>query len=82
MAGEDGYDLIRNVRKLAADRGGTLPALAVTAFGEEGDRRKALAAGFQAHVAKPVSPASLVLHVARLAGRSGVAASPGPTPGS
>ena len=48
MAGEDGYDLIRNVRKLPADRGGTLPALAVTAFGEEGDRRKALAAGFQA----------------------------------
>jgi CheY-like chemotaxis protein len=50
--------------------------LAVTAFGEEGDRRKALAAGFQAHVAKPVAPASLVLHVARLAGRTGAAPAP------
>jgi CheY-like chemotaxis protein len=73
MAGEDGYDLIRNVRKMPADRARTLPALAVTAFGEEGDRLKALAAGFQAHMAKPVAPASLVLHVARLAGRTGPA---------
>jgi two-component system CheB/CheR fusion protein len=73
MAGEDGYDLIRNVRKLPAERSRRLPALAVTAFGEEGDRRKALAAGFQAHVAKPVAPAALVLQVARLAGRTGAA---------
>ena len=79
MAGEDGYDLIRNVRKLPAERGRRLPALAVTAFGEEGDRRKALAAGFQAHVAKPVAPAALVLQVARLAGRTGGAVSPGVT---
>jgi CheY-like chemotaxis protein len=82
MAGEDGYDLIRNVRKLPADRARTLPALAVTAFGEEGDRRKALAAGFQAHVAKPVAPALLVLHVARLAGRTGAAVPPESLTGS
>jgi CheY-like chemotaxis protein len=69
MAGEDGYDLIRNVRKLPGEQARSLPALAVTAFGEEGDRRKALTAGFQAHVAKPVAPAALVLQVARLAGR-------------
>jgi two-component system, chemotaxis family, CheB/CheR fusion protein len=81
MAGEDGYDLIRNVRRLPAERGGRLPALAVTAYGEEGDRRKAFAAGFQAHVAKPVSPAELVIEVARLAGRAGaMAPSPPPNP--
>jgi CheY-like chemotaxis protein len=71
MAGEDGYDLIRQVRRLPAHRGRELPALAVTAYGEEGDRLKAIAAGFQAHVAKPVAPRELVIEVARLAGRMG-----------
>jgi len=71
MAGEDGYDLIRQVRMLPAHRGRALPALAVTAYGEEGDRLKAIAAGFQAHVAKPVAPRELVIEVARLAGRTG-----------
>jgi two-component system CheB/CheR fusion protein len=71
MAGEDGYDLIRYVRRLPVERGGRLPALAVTAYGEEGDRLKAIAAGFQAHVAKPVAPRELVIEVARLAGRAG-----------
>jgi CheY-like chemotaxis protein len=75
MAGEDGYDLIRKVRTLPAERGGRLPALAVTAYGEEGDRLKAISAGFQAHVAKPVAPAELVIEVARLAGRAGAGAS-------
>jgi two-component system CheB/CheR fusion protein len=70
MAGEDGYDLIRQVRKLPANRGRELPALAVTAYGEEGDRLKAIAAGFQAHVAKPVAPRQLVIEVGRLAGRT------------
>jgi CheY-like chemotaxis protein len=78
MAGEDGYDLIRYVRKLPAERGGRLPALAVTAYGEEGDRLKAIAAGFQAHVAKPVAPGELVIEVARLAGRTGAMASSRP----
>jgi two-component system CheB/CheR fusion protein len=71
MANEDGYDLIRQVRMLPAHRGRGLPALAVTAYGEEGDRLRALAAGFQAHVAKPVAPRELVIEVARLAGRTG-----------
>jgi two-component system CheB/CheR fusion protein len=71
MAGEDGYDLIRQVRTLPAERIGRLPALAVTAYGEERDRLKAIAAGFQAHVAKPVAPRELVIEVARLAGRTG-----------
>jgi two-component system CheB/CheR fusion protein len=74
MAGEDGYDLIRRVRKLPPERGGRLPALAVTAYGEEHDRLKAVSAGFQAHAAKPVPPAQLVFEVARLAGRAGAMA--------
>jgi CheY-like chemotaxis protein len=71
MAGEDGYDLIRKVRRFPAERGGRLPALAVTAYGEEGDRLKAISAGYQAHVAKPVAPTALVMEVARLADRTG-----------
>jgi CheY-like chemotaxis protein len=39
------------------------------AYGEEGDRLKAISAGFQAHMAKPVAPADLVTEIARLAGR-------------
>jgi two-component system, chemotaxis family, CheB/CheR fusion protein len=68
MPGEDGYDLIRKVRRLPARRGGRLPALALTAYNEEEDRRKAAAAGFQEHVAKPVAPAALVVKIAQLAG--------------
>jgi CheY-like chemotaxis protein len=45
-------------------------ALALTAYDEEEDRRKAAAVGFQEHVAKPVAPAALVIKIARLAGRS------------
>jgi CheY-like chemotaxis protein len=71
MAGEDGYDLIRHVRKLPADRGGKLPAIALTAYSEEANRIKAIRAGFQAHVAKPVAPVELVAEIARLAGRTG-----------
>jgi two-component system CheB/CheR fusion protein len=70
MAGEDGYDLIREVRRLPAAEGGSLPALAVTAYGGESDRLLALSAGFQSHVAKPVAPAELVTEIARLASRA------------
>jgi CheY-like chemotaxis protein len=78
MAIEDGYDLIRKVRSLPAERGGRLPALALTAFGGESDRLKAIAAGFQAHVTKPVAPAELVTEIARLAGRTGPSAASRP----
>jgi two-component system, chemotaxis family, CheB/CheR fusion protein len=69
MSGEDGYELIRQVRMLPLDSGGALPALAVSAHSRESDLRKALAAGFQVHLAKPVAPAQLVDEVARAAGR-------------
>lgn len=66
---EDGYSLIRRVRALAPERGGRTPAIALTTYAREEDRRKALAAGFEVHVPKPVDPAELVEVVARVTGR-------------
>jgi CheY-like chemotaxis protein len=69
MREEDGYDLIRSVRALDAERGGRIPALALTAYTRIEDRESALAAGFQQHAAKPIEPAELAAAVATLAGR-------------
>jgi len=69
MPGEDGYSLIGKVRKLPGDKGGNTPAAAVTAYARDEDRNRALAAGFQMHIAKPVSSGQLVTMIARLAGR-------------
>jgi signal transduction histidine kinase/ActR/RegA family two-component response regulator len=66
MPGEDGYELLRKVRSLAAERGTQVTALAVTAHAKPNDRERALAAGFQAHVAKPVDPTELIRIVADL----------------
>jgi two-component system, chemotaxis family, CheB/CheR fusion protein len=71
MPGDDGYELIRQVRMLPPHAGGTLPALAVSAYARESDLRKALAAGFRVHLAKPVAARELVNEVARAAGRVG-----------
>jgi signal transduction histidine kinase len=71
MPEEDGYSLIRAIRALPADRGGTTPAAAVTALARPEDRRRALMAGFQTHVSKPVDMTELVAVVASLAGRTG-----------
>ncbi|HZP37337.1 MAG TPA: ATP-binding protein [Methylomirabilota bacterium] len=59
MPGEDGYDLIRKVRRLEAIRGRHIPAIAVTGYAADEDRRRALEAGYELHVAKPV-PATVV----------------------
>jgi PAS domain S-box-containing protein len=69
MPYEDGYTLIRKVRALPVERGGRTPAVALTAYAREQDRIRALVAGFQSHVVKPVKPAELVVVVAQLAGR-------------
>jgi PAS domain S-box-containing protein len=69
MPGEDGHALIRKVRALPADRGGDVPAAALTAYARGEDRQKALMAGFQVHVSKPVQPDELTAVVAELAGR-------------
>jgi CheY-like chemotaxis protein len=69
MPEEDGWELLRRVRALPADQGGLIPAVALTAYASEGDRRTALRSGFQGHLAKPAHPADLVATVARLAAR-------------
>jgi signal transduction histidine kinase len=66
MPGEDGYSLIRQVRSLAADRGGRIPAAALTAYATLDDRRKALLAGYNEHISKPVDPLRLIATVAGL----------------
>jgi PAS domain S-box-containing protein len=70
MPGEDGFSLIRRLRQLPAERGGDTPAAALTAYARPEDRMRALLAGFQIHVPKPVEPAELVTVVASLAGRA------------
>ena len=67
---EDGYAFIRRVRALGADAGGNVPAAALTAYASADDHQRALAAGFQVHVTKPIEPADLATMVASLAGRS------------
>ncbi|MGH8525461.1 MAG: hybrid sensor histidine kinase/response regulator, partial [Gammaproteobacteria bacterium] len=71
MQGEDGYGLIRKVRALSQERGGRTPALALTAYARSEDRARALAAGYQVHLAKPVDRTELAAAVANLAGRIG-----------
>ncbi len=70
MPGEDGYSLINRVRSLPAERGGEVPAAAFTAYAREEDRRRALEAGYQIHIAKPISSGQLVAMIAQLAGRA------------
>jgi PAS domain S-box-containing protein len=77
MPGQDGYDLIRELR-----RGGhtvkELPAVALTAFAHRDDRRRALLAGFQVHVAKPIDPHDLIAVIGALTGRTGYGPQRGP----
>jgi CheY-like chemotaxis protein len=69
MPGEDGYSLIRRLRALPTDRGGRIRAAALTAYARGEDRRRALAEGFNLHLAKPVDPTELIVSVASLAER-------------
>jgi len=66
MPGEDGYALIRRVRERPAHEGGELRAIALTAYARDGDRNRALAAGYHAHLAKPVDASRLVGCLAQL----------------
>ncbi len=73
MPGEDGYSLIRRVRALEEELNlpGRIPAVALTAYARAEDRMKAIRAGFQMHLSKPVEPAELITIVASLSGRLG-----------
>jgi CheY-like chemotaxis protein len=69
MPNRDGYQLARALRALDADHGGNTPAAALTAYARPEDRQRALEAGYQAHLAKPVDVGDLVRAVAELSGR-------------
>ncbi|HEY2943939.1 MAG TPA: response regulator [Vicinamibacteria bacterium] len=69
MPVEDGYSFLRRVRACPPDKGGRVPAAALTARVVVSDRLESLRAGFQSHMAKPVDPEELVEVMVRLAGR-------------
>jgi PAS domain S-box-containing protein len=69
MPGEDGCALMRRVRTLPAERGGDIPAAALTAYARSEDRTRVLMAGFDLHVAKPIDPGELLAVVQSLAAK-------------
>ncbi|HEX8748597.1 MAG TPA: PAS domain S-box protein [Pyrinomonadaceae bacterium] len=69
MPDEDGYELIRRIREMPEEEGGSAPAVALTAYARAEDRLRSLRSGYQMHVAKPVELAELIAVVASLAGR-------------
>jgi PAS domain S-box-containing protein len=75
LPGRSGLDLIRDVRALPVERGGAVPAAALSAFNRPEDRSASLSAGFLIHAAKPIEPAELIHLVQVLAGRT-------PSPGA
>ena len=66
MPEEDGYGLLKKIRALPPERGGRIPAIALTAHSLVQDRLQSLRAGFQSHVPKPVVPEELVEVVASI----------------
>jgi len=69
MPNEDGYELIKKLRKLRLKRAREIPVVALTAYATDDDRERTLSAGFQMHVAKPIEPEALVRSIAGAAGR-------------
>jgi CheY-like chemotaxis protein/anti-sigma regulatory factor (Ser/Thr protein kinase) len=69
MPGEDGYMMMEKLRERESARGGHIPAIALTAYGRREDRGRALSAGYDSHVPKPVEPAELLTEVASLTNR-------------
>ncbi|HLA12777.1 MAG TPA: PAS domain S-box protein [Pyrinomonadaceae bacterium] len=74
MPGEDGYSFIKRLRALEAQRGWSIPAVALTAYARSEDRMRALAAGFRMHVTKPVEALELIVVIASLTGRTAAGA--------
>jgi CheY-like chemotaxis protein len=70
LPGQSGYALIAEVRALPSHQNGNIPAAALTALARSEDRQRALLAGFDTHLAKPVDPNELVALVASLGLRS------------
>jgi CheY-like chemotaxis protein len=65
-----GFELIREVRALGVERGGAVPAIALTGYADLEETRGALLAGYEVHVAKPIEPSLLAHAVANMAGMS------------
>jgi PAS domain S-box-containing protein len=70
MPGEDGYSFIKRVRTLGRNDGGKVPAIALTAYARPEDRMKAILAGFEQYLVKPVEPAELIMLVSIMVARS------------
>ena len=68
---EDGYSLLRQIRSLKVEEGGSVPALALSAYTRFEDRQQALAAGFQMHLPKPINPLLVTRAIADLSRRGG-----------
>jgi CheY-like chemotaxis protein len=62
----DGYSLIQQIRTLPPEKGGQIPAIALTAYARVDDHQRAITSGYQCHVAKPVDPEELVQAVVTL----------------
>jgi PAS domain S-box-containing protein len=69
MPEQDGYDLIKTLRAFDGERGRALPAIALTAYAAAEDKQRALLAGFQTHIPKPIEPIVLITAITRLVGR-------------
>jgi CheY-like chemotaxis protein len=69
LPGCDGYEFVRDLRRLGSTGGGRTPAIALTAFARSEDRTRAMLAGYQVHMSKPVEPQELVATIKSLAVR-------------
>jgi len=75
MPGEDGYSMMRKIRNSSSEQTRLTPAIALTAYAGDGNRQRALDAGYQKHISKPAEPEELALAiagVARLSSSTGV----------
>jgi CheY-like chemotaxis protein/two-component sensor histidine kinase len=68
MPNEDGYSLLRKIRKLRSKRAKSIPAVALSAYASDEDRAISLSKGFQMHLPKPIEPAKLVSSIAEAVG--------------
>ena len=69
MPDQDGYQLIRKLRALPPEKGGSTPAIALTGYASRKDRERALNSGYQQHMAKPIEQAEMIKAIAALVGR-------------
>lgn len=69
MPDEDGYELIRKLRARPPEKGGRIPAIALTGYASKKDRERALSAGYHQHIAKPIEQADMIAAIAAIVGR-------------